>query len=903
MSGLLQLDPELGAIFRAETSERLQSLEAALLRLETEPGDGATLDAAFRDAHNLKGAARMVGALEVAEVTHRFEDLLGGAKRGQVPLGPELIDRLTAALDGIRALVEEVLSGAPAGVTAAELAACIAGTGPIPVRAAESPAAEPPAPPGAPPVLDAELASLFRAESDERIQNLDAGLLRLEESPADTAALDAVFREAHNLKGAARMVGATAVSEVAHRFEDILGALRRGGDAPAPERMDRLYQALDGMRLLAREVLTGGPAGFTAGELIAWIEGPAGEMPPPWRRSDPPAPAPAAAEAAPLPVSTDPPATAARGAADFRIEAIRVDPRKLDTLLTHSGELKVTRERLARRQGEIDHLISVYSEWSREVLQRRWSAQQRMRLASDDARRQVAELYELELERLDCLGMLLECLRVESYGDSARLEYLADRMEEGIRELRLLPLSTVFNLFPRMVRDLARAGGKEIRLLIEGAETAVDKRILEEIKDPLMHMLRNACDHGVEGPDAREAAGKPQAATLRIRASQSARDVLIEIEDDGGGIDVEAVRRAALKRGIRTEAELARLSRNEVELLIFAPGFSTRAEVTDVSGRGVGMDVVRTNIERLKGTISIDSRPGQGCTFQVRLPKTLATTRVLLVAVGGQLYGLPIDWVERICSVADTDLFSVQGAETVSLDGQAVSVVRLAQLLGIENGRGPLARRGPTSRPCVVLSLGKQRLGLLVDSVTDEQEVVLKPLGGVLQRVPNVSGLTILSTGEICIVLNPMDLLRRQRPAAPREPTGPVEMESAEPRPARAILLVDDSITTRMHEKRIIEAAGYEVVTAVDGLDGFNKLCAGEFAAVVSDIEMPNLDGLALTSRIRQHPQHRDLPVILVSSLSAEEDRKRGFDVGASAYIPKPAFNQKSLTEALRRLV
>jgi two-component system chemotaxis sensor kinase CheA len=832
--------------------------------------------------------------------------------------------------------------------------------------------------------FDEELISLFKVESEERLQNLDQGLLRLEANAADPSVLEEVFREAHNLKGAARMLGAADLGTVAHRFEDILGNARRGVAPLSPEGIDRLCQSLDAMRKLVHSVVTGEPCAVDVEAVVARLNG---EEAPPPAPSGSASPVPEAGESGALPtqaapgpeppgtgepdasphaeallpmlVEPPPPALAAassphpdhpdggalaaegpraedsrpdalpvpsfpapvrsseaEGAAPalavegssapsaFKIETIRVEPQKLDALMTHAGELTVTRSRFALRLAEIDELISLHEEWCRDAALSRSLLNQLSRQGGNGAAGQLASLDAAARERLDRLGALLDRLKSTVYEDVARLDFVADRLEEGIRSVRLLPLSTLFNLFPRTVRDLSREQSKEVRFTMEGGEIAADKRILEEMKDPLMHMIRNAIDHGIEAPEERARLGKPRTATLQVRASRTATNILIEIRDDGRGIDLEAVRQTALKRRVRREEELEAMSDDAVRALIFAPGFSTRAMVTDLSGRGVGLDVVRRNVELLKGSLAVDSSPGAGCRMLVRLPITLATTRVLILVAAGQTFALPVEYVQSARLVSSEELFAIRGCETTLVDGAPVSVSRLSRLLGLGE-EAQQAERGARARavkswPCVFLALGHERLGVLVDALLDEQEIVLKPLGAMLARVPNISGATILGTGEVCMVLSAQDLLKtaRRRSAPVLAAPGSAAMERKQ-----VILLVEDSITTRTQEKRILEGAGYEVVTAVDGLDGFNKLNTRRFDAIVSDIEMPNMDGLTLAAKVRQDDAHRELPIILVTSLASDESRKKGIEAGASAYLTKSTFDQTVLLETLRRLV
>jgi len=541
-------------------------------------------------------------------------------------------------------------------------------------------------------------------------------------------------------------------------------------------------------------------------------------------------------------------------------------------------------------------------------------------LRTENARRSSPDVAVAE--RLEQLGAALDRFRSGAYEDSARLEYVAGQLEDGIRAIRLLPLSTIFNQFPRLVHDLAQEQQKEIELIVEGGETSADKRILEEMKDPLMHMLRNAIDHGIETPQQREQAGKPRGGTIRLKAWQTATHVVIEIGDDGRGLDLDAIKLAALKRGAGHERELAAMSTTQIQSLIFVSGFSTSTFVTDVSGRGVGLDVVRNNVARLKGNIQTESAPGQGLTLRVQLPVTLATARVLIAAVNGRSYAIPVEYVQISRMAQPNEIFTLEGRASLMLDGQAVSVARLADLLELSNAEPPNADFGMRNAELtagafnsafriphsaleysaiVFLLVGEERFGLIVDELIDEQEVVLKAQSAMLKRVRNVSGATLLETGEVCMVLNPLDLLKSLRKKA-------VNIGAAPPAEAVAaakklLLLAEDSITTRTQEKRILEGAGYEVVTAVDGMDAFNKLGTRAFDAVVSDVVMPNLDGLALTAKIRQDRRYTELPVILVTSLASEEDQRRGLEAGANAYITKPSFDQQVLLDCLKRLI
>ena len=584
----------------------------------------------------------------------------------------------------------------------------------------------------------------------------------------------------------------------------------------------------------------------------------------------------------------------------YQIDTIRVEPQKLDTLMTQAGELTVTKIRIAQRHVEIDEIVNLWEEWNRDA-----SVNRLVNILEPGTQngelKQIQNFQHRAQQRLERLGTLVNRLRNTADEDTARLEIVVGELEEGIRSLRLLPLSTIFNIFPRMVRDLAKQQSKEVNLVIEGGDTKADKRILEEMKDPLMHMLRNAIDHGIETPQEREMLGKPRTATIRLRGSQTASSIKIEIVDDGRGLDAESIKRTALRRGVCREEELAKMTNAQIQSLIFAPGFSTRTTITEISGRGVGLDVVRANVERLKGSIQVESLPGAGCEFSIRLDTTLSTTHVLIVEVNHTSYALPVEFVQTTLLVSGREIFAMEGSQTIVLEGEPVSVAWLSDLLELPLN-APASPKSATETkmlPCIIVQVGNERLGLLVDALLDQQDVVLKQQSKLLKRVRNVSGATILGTGEVCMVLNPQDLLKSVQKQTGT--TKAVEIEQA--RRKLSILLVEDSITIRTQVKRILEGAGYDVVAAVDGVDGFNKLQMHTFDAIVSDVQMPNMDGLSLAAKIRQHKEYSELPIVLCTTLASDEDKRRGAQAGANAYLTKGSFDQKVLLDTLTRLI
>lgn len=764
-------------------------------------------------------------------------------------------------------------------------------------------------------IEDVELRNLFKTSSEEHLHNLENGLMQLEKNSQDQATLEEVLREAHTLKGDARMLGVNDIETLIHQIEDIFVAVKKQEQVLTPQLCESLYQGLDAMRKIVREAVTGVDSGVNVFYVLAQLMGANTDtsiedqealFEPNTEEVDlfpDVTPLLEADDLFPNLASSEPSAQdVATGESSYQIETIRVEPQKLDTLMTQAGELSVTKLRIAYHLTEIEEIVTLYDEWSRDAFVQRLALDNLEKTSANfSSNEQIHSHHQVE-QRLDRLGILINRLKSQAYEDTARLELVANELESGIRTLRLLPLSTVFNLFGRMVRDLASQQSKQINLVIEGGDTTADKRILEEMKDPLMHLIRNSIDHGIETPQEREKLGKPPIATIRLRGYYSGNSIGIEIVDDGRGLDTESIKRTALRRGVCSAEELAKMSIEQIQSLIFAPGFSTRTEVTELSGRGIGLDVVRAKVEQLKGAIAIESSQGLGCTFKLQLNTTLTTTHVLIVAVNNVSYAIPVDSVQTTLLVARQEIFAINSCQTIILDNQPVSVAWLTDLLQLPL-TVPTSPKAADSTakmlPCIVLQVGTERLGLLVDALVDQQIVVLKPQSKLLQRVRNVSGATILATEEVCTILNPQDLLKSVQKGRGTTTSQQFLQELKKP----VILLVEDSITIRTQVKRILEGAGYDVTAAVDGLDGFNKLKSRNFDAVVSDVQMPNLDGLALTAKIRQQKEYTELPIILVTTLADDEDKKRGADAGADAYLTKGNFDQKLLLDTLKKLI
>jgi two-component system, chemotaxis family, sensor kinase CheA len=785
-------------------------------------------------------------------------------------------------------------------------------------------------------IEDEELREIYRVTSAEHLQKLEQGLIILEKNPDDRATLEEFLRETHTLKGDSRMLGVIDVESLMHEIEECLAPIDRREEKITSELCDRLYQGVDAANKIVREAITGEPAGVNTVAILTVLRGNSIDLPsilePQMVNNNDSGDLFAEFQAfaadfssieetssqeddlfsapAPSPMSiaeTDEPQQNKtkqhdKVVADYRINTIRVEPEKLDSLMVQTNELNIIKLKFANRIKEIEETIALWEEWSRDVINNRMLWQNLASIDKLDQKERLEAFDRRFTSRLQQMGALLSQIQGNSNDDTARLETIADRLESGVKNLRLLPLGTMFKLFPRMVRDLARQQGKEVEFIIEGDEIMADKRILEGIKDPLMHLLRNAIDHGIETPAERQGKGKPPKATVCLIASQNMGKISIVIIDDGRGLDIENIKQSAIRKGIYTQNALDTMTDDEIQNLIFTSGFSTRTNITEISGRGIGMDVVRSNIEGLKGSISVNSNRGSGCQFVLKLPTSVSTTQVLIAKIQENSYAIPIEAVDRLLLLSHYEIFALQGKQSIVLDNNPIPAAWLSDLLELPASVPDSANISDLDRQnlsCLILQQGVDRLALLVDAITDQQNIVIKPPNRLLQKIPYLSGTVILGNGEICTVLNTQELLAARYTQTLKTRT--IDKNIAIQK--RSLLLVEDSLVIRTQLKRILEGAGYNVTVAVDGLEGFAKLQTNSIDLVVSDVEMPNLSGLQLTAKIREYSEYNELPVILVTTLAKEEDRRRGAEVGANAYLTKGDFDQKLLLETIERLI
>ena len=719
-----------------------------------------------------------------------------------------------------------------------------------------------------------QLRAIFKIEAEEHLQAIGAGLLELEKAPApeeQRRLIETVFRAAHSLKGAARAVDFTEIESICQSLEDTFASWKRQERAPSPQELDTLHRALNTITAAM-------------------------------------APPPARTDSAPTAIVPPPAQSAAEKASHG--ETVRIAVSKLDARLLEAEEMLMAKLTTGQRVEDLREVAHQFEAWRkvwvavepdarafRQALDR--PAPSQPRLTPGLAR--LLEFLDWNVDYLKSLENRVAAITQTAEQDRHLVGKLVDDLLEESKKLLLLPFGTLSTSFPKLVRDLCRDQGKDADLVLRGEEVEIDKRILEEMKDPLIHLLRNCIDHGVESSEQRTRLGKPPRATITLAVSRvNGSKVELRVSDDGAGIDAGKVKESAVKHGLISAEEARQLGDAEARALVFQPEVSTSPIITRLSGRGLGLAIVREKAEKLGGAVSVESEPRLGTSIGIVLPAMLATFRGILVEAAGRLFVVPTAQVERVARVKPEDIQTVEGRETISLSGRAVALVRLAEVLELPRPQ----RNGEPSAaaPVIIIGTGEQRVAFAVDAVLDEQEVLVKPLRKPLARVRNVTGATVLGSGLVAPILNVPDLLKSARKAggAVTGVTAGTKLEETE---AKAILVVEDSITSRMLLKGILESAGYQVKTAVDGAEAFTMLRSEHFDVVVSDVQMPRMNGFDLTAKIRADKKLAELPVVLVTALEAREDRERGIDAGANAYLVKSSFDQSNLIEAVRRLI
>ncbi|MBK5475556.1 hybrid sensor histidine kinase/response regulator [Pseudomonas sp. TH21] len=749
---------------------------------------------------------------------------------------------------------------------------------------------------------DASLLELFSLEADAQTQVLSAGLLALERNPTQADQLEACMRAAHSLKGAARIVGVDAGVSVSHVMEDCLVSAQEGRLYLQPEHIDALLQGTDLLMRIATPGNDVGPADIEAyvalmerlldpSQLSAKV---APSAPPPPESSPAPVVEELPPEPEPAPPVTSEPARQNKRMTEGGERVLRVTAERLNSLLDLSSKSLVETQRLKPYLASLQRLKRIQSQSARaldtldgqlKTVDLNLEAQE----ALADTRRLLSEAQALLAEKhaeLDEFGW--------QAGQRAQVLY------DTALACRMRPFADVLAGQVRMVRDLGRSLGKQVRLEIEGEKTQVDRDVLEKLEAPLTHLLRNAVDHGIEMPEQRLLAGKPAEGLIRLRASHQAGLLVLELSDDGNGVDLERLRGTIVDRHLSPLETAQRLSEEELLTFLFLPGFSLRDKVTEVSGRGVGLDAVQHMVRQLRGAVVLEQTAGQGSRFHLEVPLTLSVVRSLVVEVGEEAYAFPLAHIERMCDLAPDDIVQLEGRQHFWHEGRHVGLVAASQLL-----QRPAGQNNDETLKVVVIRERDAVYGIAVERFIGERTLVVLPLDDRLGKVQDISAGALLDDGSVVLIVDVEDMLRSVDKLLN---TGRLERiarrsQQATEAPRKRVLVVDDSLTVRELQRKLLLNRGYEVAVAVDGMDGWNALRSEDFDLLITDIDMPRMDGIELVTLLRRDSRLQSLPVMVVSYKDREEDRRRGLDAGADYYLAKASFHDDALLDAVVELI
>ena len=773
-----------------------------------------------------------------------------------------------------------------------------------------------------------EIMEDFLIEAFELIEQIDHDLVELEANPEDLELLNRIFRVAHTVKGSSSFLNFDVLTELTHHMEDVLNKARKGELKITPDIMDVVLESVDMMKGLLESIRDNGSdaaAGIDIKNICVRLtqisEGEA-----------PSAAAEAPAAPAPEPVKEPEPAAPAEEAAP------EVSDAELSKLSDSEVEAEIERllkvrkaEDQARRASkgiapkspeEIAPATSAApAPAPKPAPSRERDADKKVPAASSNSAVAQEQTIRVEVKRLDHLMNLIGELvlgknRLLKIYDDVEERYEGEKFLEELNQVvsslslvttdiqlavmktRMLPIAKVFNKFPRMIRDLSRDLGKQIDLEISGEETELDKSIVEEIGDPLVHIIRNSCDHGIEDPETRKAMGKPEKGLVQLKAYNEGNHIVVEIVDDGKGLDADMLKAKSIEKGIITEREADAMSEKEAFGLIFKPGFSTAAKVTNVSGRGVGMDVVKTNIEKLNGIIDIESEVGKGTVMKLKIPLTLAIIQSLLVGTQEEFYAIPLASVLETVRVPIDDIYTIDGKNVLRLRDEVLSLVRLSDVFGVNK-----VFDGGDQTYVVIIGVAEAKLGIIVDTLVGQEEIVIKSMGDYLQNIPGIAGATIRGDGRVTLIIDVGAMMEMAKDIKVNIRAEMEDSTKAKEKPSDyKVLIVDDSKMDRTILQKSLEPIGVTIIEATNGVEALNIIKSGEhaFDAVLIDIEMPRMDGYTLAGEIRKYSKYRTLPLIAVTSRTSKTDRLRGVEVGMTEYITKP-YSSEYLENVVRK--
>ena len=872
-------------LFHSELESHSLALEQGLVSAGARNGH---IEVLLRAAHSLKGAARLVRLEAAARLAQAMEEALAAAQTSGQQLSDSAIDVLRRANDVFRQLARCSASEIPARLEdrRGDLEEIIKELVLLRPAWAEVRQTAEPAPARSPLAVDQSLLELFRTELETHCRVLEAGLLEAE-THRDPETIKSLMRAAHSLKGASRIIGLDPGVKLAHAMEDVFTAVQRGARQLTSGDVDLLLQATDVFTKLAAHDAPDIPTALEEAspkieELVKQFSGPPRSA----NESGPP-------PAIPLPASS--PATEAlpkTPAAKTEAASVRVSVENLNRLAGFAGECLVEVRTLRPLTQNMQRIKQWHATLSKSVEQALEAlrvdsgadAQARLQEALQESGRihSAIPLYQADLERF-----------------SGKLEQVANRLYDEAVASRMRPFADGVQGFARMVRDVANSLGKKVHFELEGENTRVDRDILDKLQAPLTHLLRNALDHGLEPPETRAQLGKPPEGKLSLAARHVAGLLEISVTDDGGGIDLESVRRQVVAKGHAGAEVASKLSESEILEFLFLPGFSTSQHVTELSGRGVGLDVVQSMVRQVGGNVRIDSTPGKGARVILQLPLTLSVLRTLMFEVRSQPYALPLTRVDRLLSVPSGNIRLLEDRQYCRFEEQNIGLVDATQVLDLPRSDRPIG-----DLRVIVLSDRLNRYGLVVDRLLGEHDLVVIPLPKRLGKVPNVSACAILEDGSPVAILDSEDLVRSidnlLTQGSLRKLARPAKIEQVK---RKSVLVVDDSLTVREVERRLLENRGYEVTVAVDGMDGWNDLQSSHFDLVVTDVDMPRMDGIELLKRIKASAPTASTPVIIVSYKDQDEYRTQGLHEGASYYLTKSSFHDETFVSAVRDLI
>ncbi|MDB6038065.1 MAG: chemotaxis protein histidine kinaselike protein, partial [Verrucomicrobiales bacterium] len=851
-------------------------------------------------------------------IAHAMEDDFVALQEGRIKLGAAAIDTLLRAVDFLGKLSQLEESELPSWAEqnrpavdnlVADLQRILSGSVEEPVPSSASPKA---------PTIEAEaqdfsgvsMIELFQTEVGTQAALLNEGLLELENSPYPPELVPSLMRAAHSLKGAARIVGFDGLVHLAHEMESSFVKAQEGNFVFQPEQVDVLLSAVDFLTSMPR---------LSEAEFVSWLSARSSVLAdlkarigsfdfgaPSGKAESQSTEMAVAKVAAPVPVlaasenkavSTAPktsvskPAGGAAGGAD---RAVRVGAQNLNRLMELAAESLVEARGIkpfgdSLLKLKTTHAANQTALWQlRELLQ-----------SENVASHLVQSVRDLE-HRLEQMREGLNRRLEDFEGFLRRTTLLSDRLYHEVIASRMRPFGDGVSGFPRLVRDLARTLGKKVRFTLAGKGTEVDRDILEKLEAPLNHILRNGLDHGLELPAERVSKGKPEEGQLKLEARHAAGMLYITVTDDGRGIDRERLRKKIIQKGMVPAEAGARLNDAELLEFLFLPGFSTAEKVTEISGRGVGLDVVQTMVQEVGGTVRIISQPGTGTTFHLQLPITRSVIRALIVEISGEPYAFPLPRLDRVLKVGASELQTIEGRAFVHVDGKNVGIVPAFQVFELEpvsEVRDLLA--------ILVISDRNHQYGLEVDRFLGERDLVVRPLDVRLGKVPDISATSVLEDGSPILIVDVDDLVRSidSLLAGGRLAKSRHAIANAEEQSRKHILVIDDSITVRELERQLLESQGYEVDLAVDGMEGWNAVRLGQYDLVISDVDMPRMTGIELVKLIRNEQRFKAIPIIIVSYKDREEDRLRGLDAGANYYLTKSSFQDDTFLRAVHELI